>query len=799
MVLFAATGSVAGRLQAAEVDFARDIRPLLSENCFFCHGPDPEHREADLRLDTQAGLATVLVPGKRAESELLRRLVTHDPEELMPPPASNRQLSASQIELIGRWIDAGARWQTHWSFQPLVPPAVPEVEATPQAPVRNAIDAFVQLQLSSTAMSPSPEATRSELIRRLALDLTGLPPPPADVEEFVQSHDPRAYERVVDRYLDSPRYGERMAWDWLDAARYADTNGYQGDNERTMWPWRDWVIRAFNDNMRFDEFTVWQLAGDLLPDASDEQILATGFLRNHMINGEGGRIAEENRIEYVFDMTETTGTVWLGLTLNCCRCHDHKYDPLTQQDYYSLFAYFDQTPVTGQGGNPQTAPILPVATQAQQVQLDKLNRRLASLRAELKRIDQTHWERPPRPRTPLTDKTPATAVLAQPQYQNAKSQLDKVQSQREQLEKQIPKVMVMEDMDQPRQSFMLERGLYNKPTEQVFARSPAFLPNSQLGKQDRLLLARWLVSNENPLMPRVTVNRLWQQFFGVGLVKTSEDFGAQGEIPLQLDLLNWLAAQFRDSGWDMKSLVRTIVTSHTYRQAAMQTPTQAELDPENRWLARGARYRLPAWMLRDQALAASGLLSPVVSGPAVNTYQPLGVWEEATFGKKTYTRGSGEELYRRSLFVFWRRIIAPTLFFDTASRQTCTVKSVRTNTPLQALLTLNETTYVEAARNLAQTVLVPQADGVVPTNDVRALNEVFLRVLCRPATAAEQAVLLSGLNRTRQQFAALNGEAEQLLAVGDSPRDRTLDVVEHASWTTLCLSILNFDETINRP
>jgi hypothetical protein len=513
MLLFAATGLATGAPQATEVDFARDVRPVLSENCFFCHGPDPQQREADLRLDTEAGLATVLVPGNRSQSELLRRLVTHDPDALMPPPASNRQLSASQIELIGRWIDAGARWQTHWSFQPLIPPPVPEVAVTAQAPVRNAVDAFVQKQLSHTALVPSPEATRSELIRRLALDLTGLPPPLADVEEFVHSQDPRAYERLVDRYLDSPRYGERMAWDWLDAARYADTNGYQGDNERTMWPWRDWVIRAFNDNMRFDDFTVWQLAGDLLPEASRDQILATGFLRNHMINGEGGRIAEENRIEYVFDMTETTGTVWLGLTLNCCRCHDHKYDPLTQQDYYSLFAYFDQTPVTGQGGNPQTAPVLPVATGEQQTQLDQFNQQLASLRSKLKRIDQTIVERPPRPRTPLTDKSPAAAVLADPEYQIAKAQLDHVQTQREQLEKQIPKVMVMEDMDQPRSSYMLERGLYNKPTEQVFARSPAFLTNSQLGKQNRLLLARWIVSDENPLMPRVTVNRVWQQFF----------------------------------------------------------------------------------------------------------------------------------------------------------------------------------------------------------------------------------------------------------------------------------------------
>lgn len=776
-----------------QIDFARQIRPLLSENCFFCHGPDAQHREADLRLDTQSGASTVIVPGNRADSQLWQRLISHEADAVMPPPSSKRQLTAAQIELIGQWIEQGAAWETHWAFQPLKSPSVPTATATSwAAPVRNPIDAFVQQQLVGTGLQPSVEASPSELIRRVALDLTGLPPELEEVRAFVDNPDADAYQRLVEHYLDSPRFGERMAWDWLDAARYADTNGYQGDNERTMWPWRDWVVKAFNTNLPFDQFTIWQLAGDLLPNATQEQILATGFLRNHMINGEGGRIAEENRIEYVFDMTETTGTVWLGLTLNCCRCHDHKYDPLTNRDYYNLFAFFNQTPVTGRGGDPQTAPNLAVASDKQQSELAALDQQLARGRRRLKRVEATISSRPPRPRTPLTEKSPSSAVTQHPDYQAVQTQLANTQLQRERLEKQIPKVMVMGTIEQPRQTFMLERGLYNRPTTEAFPATPAFLTNNQPGEPNRLLLARWLVSNDNPLLPRVTVNRFWQQLFGVGLVKTSEDFGVQGQAPVQLELLNWLAAEFRDSGWNVKQLLRTIVTSHTYRQSSRQTSAHRELDPENSLLARGARYRLPAWMLRDQALAVSGLLSPVVSGPAVSTYQPAGVWEEATFGRKSYARGNGEELYRRSLFIFWRRIIAPTVFFDNASRQTCTVKSVRTNTPLHALLTLNETTYVEAARKLSERVLLARVD------DERRLDEALLRVLARPATAQEREILLQGLKRNRQHFAAAPEQAQQLLLVGDSPRSADLAPVEHASWTALCLSILNLDEALNR-
>ena len=806
MLLLGLLLSPVGKALGADIDFAHDIRSLLSENCFFCHGPDEEQRQADLRLDTEAGLATVITPGDRQQSELVRRLLSSDPDEVMPPPDSNRHVTAAQTELIAGWIDEGAKWQTHWAFSQLVTPTIPDQTSATTVPQRNAIDFFVQAKLIEGELSPSPEAERHTLIRRLSLDLTGLPPTPAEVSAFVEDHDEGAYERVVDRLLDSPAYGQRMAWDWLDAARYADTNGYQGDNERTMWAWRDWVVNAFNKNIPFDQFTVWQLAGDLLPDATDEQKLATGFLRNHMINGEGGRIAEENRIEYNFDMAETTGTVWLGLTMNCCRCHDHKYDPLTNRDYFSMVAYFDQTPVTGAGGNPQTPPLLAWPSAEQSSQLERLLASLNEQRGVLALINASVEQRPPRPHTKLTDSTPPLCVTWLPEYQAAKQQLDVLQKERQGLEQQIPKVMVMQDMPEPRKSFMLARGLYSQPTQEVTAAPPTFLPQ-QYGTQstgphedsqpptatpqNRLSLAQWIVDQENPLTARVTVNRLWQQFFGIGLVKTSEDFGVQGEIPQQINLLNWLAADFRDSGWDVKRLVRLIVTSHTYRQSSRQTPEQVANDPQNRWLARGSRFRLPSWMLRDQALAASGLLSPIVAGPGVNSYQPTGVWEEATFGKKTYKLGSGEELYRRSLFIFWRRIVAPTMFFDTATRQTCTVKTARTNTPLQSLLTLNDTTFVEAARTLAQAALLSEA-----TDDSQRLNFVFGRVLAREASSAEREVLLAALQRNLHMFTA-EADPLEILSVGQSPRASELDAELHASWTVVCLAILNLDETLN--
>lgn len=783
-LLFLCLGSALGDLGCnasvanEEISFAHEIRPLLAENCFHCHGPDANTREADLRLDDSTAIAAVIIPGDAAASGLIERLLTDDPELKMPPPDSHRQLSVADIEKLTRWIDQGAAWGEHWSVAPLrLPNVAAEKVADRAESVRSRLDHYVWARMGEIPqLSPSPLADRRTLIRRLTLDLTGLPPTPEEVASFVCDDHPAAIERLIDRLLASPEFGQRMAWDWLDAARYADTNGYQGDGERTMWPWRDWVVRALNSSLAFDLFSQWQLAGDLLPDATPESRLATGFLRNHAINGEGGRIAEENRVDYVMDMTETVGTVWLAATFNCCRCHDHKFDPLTQRDYYQLSAYFNQTPVDGSGGNPQTPPTIPWPTreQAEQEQAWQAELELAKKNGD-------------------SDEAKATI----------KAWEDKLQ----QLRGAIPRVMVMEDRGERRPTQILNRGLYNQPGEEVGAAVPASLfgslatgDNSLASAAEnvnRLQLVDWMFSAAAPLTSRVAVNRLWQQFFGIGLVKTSEDFGVQSETPIQGDLLDYLAFTYHESNWDTKHLIRTIVGSHTYLQSSASRPLQAELDPENRFLSRGARYRLPAWMLRDQALAVSGLLVREQGGPSVNVYQPGGVWEEATFGTKTYRQDHGASLYRRSLYVFWRRIAAPTMFFDNAARQTCEVKPIRTNTPLHALTTFNDIQFVEAARMLAAQVC--RLEGIEREERFnQQLAHVFERVLSRKPTPAEQTILHRAWQRSLTQYGEQPEQAAALLAVGEHPTTGELPVAEHAAWTALCLAVLNFDETLSK-
>jgi hypothetical protein len=802
------------------VDFARDVLPILSDNCFKCHGPDEKARKADLRLDTKEGTLArggPVVPGKSAESELYKRVASADPADLMPPPRSNKKLRPEQVATLKRWIDQGAPWGQHWAFTAPKRPAVPEVR-NHQSAIRNPIDAFVRARLEKEGLKPSPEADRARLIRRVTLDLTGLPPTPEEVDAFLKDDSPAAYEKVVDRLLASPRFGERMAWDWLDAARYADSNGYQGDGERTMWPWRDWVVKAYNDNLPFDQFTVWQLAGDLLPKPTRGQILATAFNRNHMINGEGGRIAEENRVEYVFDQTETTATVWLGLTFTCCRCHDHKFDPLTKEDYYALFAYFNQTPVNGGGGSGQTPPVLDFATPEQE---RKKKEAQAAYDALVKKVQPI--EKGLRDAAATVDKNgnyastlPALIESAlrkgpndradqnygelakhyegkEPEYVKLLGELRKAKQARDAAGAGVAKVMVMADLPKPRETFVLTRGAYDKKEGTVGAATPAVFQSQGAtpGKQNRLALARWITSKENPLTARVAVNRLWQMFFGTGLVKTSEDFGVQGERPSHPELLDWLAVEYQ-SKWDTKHIVRLIVTSATYRQSAKLTPELLERDLDNRLLARGPRHRLPSWMIRDQALATSGLMTPTLGGPPVKTYQPAGIWEEATFGNKRYQQDKGAALYRRSLYVFWRRIVGPTMFFDSANRQTCSVKTTTTNTPLHALVTLNETTYVEAARALAESAM--ETHGT----DAERLSFAFRRVLARTPTDAEAKLLAGALEKQRKLFAADKGAAAKLLKVGESPRNERLDATEHAALAAVCLMVLNTDEALNK-
>jgi hypothetical protein len=814
-------------LRNPDLDFDRDVRPILADNCFPCHGFDANKRAAGLRLDLAEGARAVLPTGHRAvvprdpsRSELVRRVAART----MPPAASRKQLTAAQIATLKRWVAEGAAYSTHWAFVPPRRPALPAVRDAKWC--RNPIDRFILARLEKEGLKPSPEADRPTLIRRVTLDLTGLPPTPAEVDAFLADRAPNAYEKVVDRLLASPRYGERMAWEWLDAARYADTNGYQGDNVRTMWPWRDWVVRALNANMPFDQFVVEQIAGDLLERPTLDQRIATGFNRNHMLNGEGGRIPEESRVDYVVDRTDTTATVFLGLTLGCSRCHDHKFDPFLQKEYYQLSAYFNNLPETGsvdRGGNAN--PVLPLPTPEQSTQIAVLQAKVQALQASM-----------------------AALTADSPERAGVQKQLDEARKALQGVQNGVLVTMVMEERPQPRDTFVLIRGAYDRPAEKVAPGTPASLPPlPKDAPPNRLALARWLVDPANPLTGRVAVNRYWQLFFGTGIVKTAEDFGTQGERPTHPALLDYLASEFsgvgasvagdgererqRDRGrgaargsslspslppaispsstaWDVKAIHRLIVTSSTYRQSSHHTPRPAARrapnpqsairnpqleDPENRLLARGPRFRLSSAQLRDQALAVSGLLVEKLGGPSVKPYQPAGVWEDATFGQIRYEQDHGEALYRRTLYTFWRRIVAPTELFDAASRQTCTVRQARTNTPLHALTTLNDVTYVEAARAFAQRVL--QTGGAA---DSARLDGAYRLAAARLPTPAERRLLLARLARLRAHYAGDTAAAKALLSAGESARDEKLDPTEHAAWTALCNLILNLDEVITR-
>jgi hypothetical protein len=1028
-----------GRAAEPPVSFNRDVRPILADNCFACHGPDQARRKANLRLDTEEGTfaerkgSRAVVPGSLDKSELYRRITAEDENERMPPPTSGKRLNPGQIDLLRRWIEQGAKWEKHWAF---LPPQRPEVPAVKDEKwVRNPIDAFVLARLEREGLGPSPEAEKATLIRRVSLDLTGLPPTPAEVDVFLADTSPDAYEKVVDRLLRSPRYGERMAYRWMEAARYADTNGYQGDGERVMWRWRDWVIEAYNKNLPFDRFTVEQLAGDLLPGATLEQKIATGFNRNHRGNGEGGIIPEEYAVEYVVDRVDTTATVWLGLTMGCARCHDHKYDPIRQREYYQVFAFFNNIPEKGRvnkyGNSP---PMIPSPTREQQDRLKRLKDGLAAADADFDRMGprrsaaQRQWEQslkdaprldwaPTRAQTDQFELTGDTANQAAPErrakfvggdpayapgphgqaaeldgkrYLDAgdvggygylqkfslagrvylkgdrggmilsrmadvprgtgyglkveggklralftnrwlddamrvetedaltpecwhhvvmtydgsrtakgvKAYLDgrpaglkvlldelnqefktsqpfligagdgadgrfhglirdvrvydrvvtpdeagilanadsvsaiaaiapekrspaqahkieecfldkyapedvraaqeKVVQLRVKTEKLIdtfPTTMVMEEMPAPRDTFVLLRGAYDKRGEKVAPGVPEVVfPWPRGVKADRLGFARWVADPGNPLTARVAANRLWQMLFGHGLVRTVDDFGAQGEAPTHPELLDWLATEFVRTGWDQKALLKTIVTSATYRQSSRVAPVLLQKDPENRLLARGPRSRLSAEMIRDQALAVSGLLREKVGGPSVRPYQPPGLLKDLT-GSEDYPQSHGDDLYRRSLYTFWKRTVAPPLMmtFDAAGRETCVVRETRTNTPLQALTLMNDVSFVEAARALAQRVI--KEGGATPE---QRLAFAFRLATDRPPRVAERKVLLDGFEQHLSRFRKEKGEALKLVSVGEYRRDEGLDVGELAAYTAVASLILNLDEVITK-
>ncbi len=1056
--------------KATTVDFNREIRPILADTCFACHGPDEQTRKAKLRLDTKDGAFAkpgVIVAGKSAESRLFKRIATKDPNAVMPPVATGHKLTDKQIDLIKRWIDEGAQWNEHWAFIAPKRPEVPTV--TNKAWVKNPpnpIDAFVLARLEKEGLKPSPEADRATLIRRVSLDLSGLPPTPAEVDAFLADKSPDAYEKVVDRLLASPRYGEKMALHWLDLARYADTHGYHIDSHRDMWPWRDWVIKSFNDNKPFDQFTIEQLAGDLLPNATTEQKIASGFNRNHMINFEGGAVPEEYLNEYLIDRVETTSTTWMGLTMGCARCHSHKFDPLSQKEFYQFYAFFNSVPEKGLDGNRgNAAPYMALPTDDQKAKQDALARAIRDLDDELsdKKIaplieawekpllgktaaapnknllahyeldgslsdssgryqqgrtvngdptfgagivsravsldgqtqlsfgnvgafdtrqafsfaawlrpglgkvgnyafqkisdeqsrrgfellfDETHLIEIQRWGAPLTIRLTANwpndaiqirtkesfntsewkhlaitydgsgkaaglkvffngkAVAVETQkdsltgsikndadlFIGSKStgraysggiddlrlydcaltpkqveqlglrhpiqttlsgiggkrtkeegerlreyflteiapdsvkrqyvELKDLKKQKAELDKSILNVMVMMELGKPRDTFVLARGDYRNKTEKVSAGVPAVLPPLPMQNPDRegvgasntpnrLALANWLMGADHPLTSRVAVNRYWQMLFGFGIVKTVEDFGVQGEQPVHPELLDWLATEFRGGtgsgsdlvarAWDVKGLLKLLVTSATYRQSSKATPQLIEKDPENRLLARGPRHRLQAELVRDNALAVSGLLDDRIGGKSVKPYHPAGLWEEMAFGdgfsEQEYVQSKGKDLYRRSMYTFWKRTVPPAQMsaFDAPDREKCVARRATTNTPLQALVLMNDPTYVEASRKLAERALL---EGGKDAN--AKIAYAFRLATARKPTLVETKVLRELLTQQLTRYRSDQKSAADFLKIGTLAADSKLDQAELAAWTMVASAILNLDETITK-
>jgi len=962
------------RASAESVGFNQNIRPILSDHCFTCHGPDTANRQANLRFDRPDAAHGL-------ESEILRRIASADDAERMPPPGSGKpRLTAREIEMVRQWIVQGMPWQPFWSFIPPQRPALPVTKDTSWP--RNAIDRFLLARLERESIQPSPEAGKRILIRRVSLDLTGLPPTPEEVDAFVANQSANAYEKVVDRLLASPRYGERMAYRWMEAARYGDSNGYQTDGARDMWRWRDWVIDAFNRNMPYDRFTVEQLAGDLLPHSTLDQQIASGFNRNHRTTGEGGIIPEEYRVEYVADRAQTTGTIWMGLTVGCARCHDHKYDPISQKDFYRLFAFFNQIPnergfVWNYGPEP---PFVKAPLPDQRTHLAELDARLETLRRNLPPIgdaprswkpptdwtvrqglvfeQQTKgsyngdaadfgylqpftfsaWIKPASPdgailtrlddymesqghglylmngkvRLHITHRftdlglrvetvepvklnewqhvlatydgkrlasgvriyingearetkilfdqnnepfqkkhtnirvgeggglkfdgeisgariynralTPEEAaavsvnepiaklaslpqctkaqqsklnlayleIAAPKEVKQALAEIAKAQIERDIFYDSIPTVMTMAD-GANRDTYVLKRGAYDSPGEKITAGIPEILP-SKSAPRNRLDLARWIMDRANPLTARVTVNRFWQSYFGTGIVKTVDDFGSQGEWPSNPELLDWLAVEFMESGWNVKAMQKLIVMSAAYRQSSAVTPELLAKDPDNRLIARGPRLRLGPEAIRDQALAVSGLLVEKIGGPSVKPYQPAGLWQELA-GGKGYEQSKGDDLYRRTLYTWWKRTSPPPYMmnFDSPNREQCSVFENRTNSPLQALDLMNDVTFLEASRRFAERIM--REGGA--TSESR-IDYGYKLLLARAPSAKQKQILLSTVARMAADFRNEPAAAKQFLQQGESPIDRALDPTELAAWSSIASLLLNMDEAITK-
>ncbi len=739
---------------APEVQFNRDVRPILSNRCFKCHGPDLKKGGLDLQnrpsaLKMLRSGAKAIVPNHSGKSALLERIVAEDPSERMPPKGD--PLTREQVATLKAWIEQGAKYEEHWAYVKPARPALPKV-SNPAWP-RNALDHFVLARLDREGRQPSPEVEQAVLLRRASLDLTGLPPMPSEVERFLSDKGPGAYERAVDRLLASPHYGEHQARPWLDAARYADTNGYEKDERRTIWPYRDWVIRAFNADMPFDQFTVEQIAGDLLPGATQAQKIATGFHRNTMTNTEGGTDDEEFRVAAVVDRVSTTMEVWMGTTLGCAQCHNHKYDPFSTQDYYRLFAFFNNTADPGRSLQPVLSLFAPEA-----------ERRRAQLQAEIAGLGK--------------DKGPQRAKL--------QKELAGVRP--------LATTLVMQELPRPRATHVLIRGNHKNKGEAVTAGVPGKLhPLRQGAPVNRLGLARWLIDDDNPLTARVAMNRTWARTFGKGLVETSEEFGTQGDLPTHPELLDWLATEFVRQKWSMKAMHRLIVTSATYRQSSRVTPGLHRRDPFNRLFARGPRFRMDAEMIRDNALAVSGLLTRRVGGPSVFPYQPDGVWANPYSGDRWVTSKGGDQ-HRRGLYTFWRRTAPYAAFmaFDAPSREVCAERRPRTNTPLQALATLNDRVFVEASSGLARRMMTEVKGGAAE----RAAHG-FRLCVARAPLEREKGLLVrlyeDNLAKYRKDVAA----ARALAASGGGVPPGA-DVGELAAWMVVANVLLNLDETITK-
>lgn len=1032
MLLLLLLGSICTSHAAAEpldseqqIDFDESILPLISDRCFQCHGPDEAARESGLRLDTREGAFAAgdsgelaIVPGNPTDSAIYQRITSDDPDLVMPPPESGLSLQAEEKDLLRSWIEQGANWKQHWAFVPPKKPAIPSAHPTWSAD--QTIDNFIHRKMSSTTLTPSPKADKETLIRRATLDLTGLPPTIGEIDAFLSDDSPDAFSKVIDRLMASSRYGEHMARIWLDSARYADTHGLHLDNERQIWPYRDWVINAFNQHMPFDQFTIEQIAGDLLPTPTLSQRVATGFNRCNVTTSEGGSIDDEYYVRYAVDRVETTSTVWLGLTSGCAACHDHKFDPLTQKEFYQLFSYFYSLTEKAMDGNALLPPpSVKVPTQEQIDEQSRLTTLLNAAKSTLQDKLESYSYTEPKPDSPqlnferadsiwfddalppgakaqgdgpnpwtfvgspehpvhsgekstvrtgeglnqhfFTDATeplvigendslfayvfldsenppetvqlqfnngtwehrafwgadkghgagrnnpsnlrmgdlpetgkwvrlevPAASVDLKPgqklngwaftqfggtvhwdqagivtvaplteeqlasqniweQYQiefnkpsvpeelkkiiqikkeersdeqtkkllhyylqninpTAKSIFAPILEERDQYQKQldgvnqsIPSSLVMEERAEPRQAFILERGEYTEKRDPISPATPEWLgPQPNQSPSNRLGLANWLVSPANPLTARVIVNRFWQHFFGTGIVKTAEDFGVQGERPSHAELLDWLAMELIESGWNVQKLQKQILLSSTYQQSSAVSEEHLKIDPENRLLAHGPRFRLDAESIRDQALFVSGLMHGVVGGPSVKPYQPAGLWKPVGFGgsnTSVFKQDNGEKLYRRSMYTFWKRTSPPPSMttFDAPDRETCQVRRARTNTPLQALVLLNDVQFIEAARKFAERI---EREGGETKED--RLIFAFRSTVGRPPNNSEMERLLQNLKAYQEHFTSQPDAASELLSVGESEADQSLDRVDLAAWTLISHLLFNLSETITR-